>query len=259
MTRAAGLLLALLLCCLLGKAAGAQETVVTGLSTDRIALTARYSGSEIFVFGAIRRDAPNPPGTPPPDVIITLKGPPKSVIVRRKDRRFGIWLNTEAVRVRGAPSFYAVASTRPLDGLLTETERLRHQIGMDQAARRVEGVAGLRDTSAFTDALVRIRGGQGLYDQRDDGVSLAQETLFQAKFDLPANLVEGDYDAEFFLVRDRRVISSATTVITVEKAGIERWLYNLAQEKPFLYGLLAVALALLCGWLANAGFRYARR
>lgn len=253
------LVLALLLACLSGPMGRAQETVVTGLSTDRIALTARYDGSEILVFGAIRRDAPNPPGTPPPDVVITLKGPPKSVIVRRKDRVLGIWLNAESVRFRGAPSYYAVASTRPLDGLLTETERLRHQIGMDQAARRVEGVAGLEDTAGFAAALERIRSAQGLYSQQDAGVALAEETLFQARFELPANLVEGDYDAEFFLVRDRHVISSATTVITVEKAGIERWLYNLAHDKPLLYGLLAVALALACGWLANAAFRYARR
>lgn len=253
------LLLALCLACLLGPSSSAQESVVTGLSTDRIALTARYEGSEILVFGAIRRDAPNPPGTPSPDVIVTLKGPPKSVIIRRKERMLGIWLNTEAVRVRGAPSYYAVAATRPLAGLLTETERLRHQIGMDQAARRVEGVAGLTDTGDFTRALSRIRYGQGLYSQQDGGVSLAEETLFQARFDLPANLVEGDYDAEFFLVRDRQVISSANTIITVEKAGVERWLYNLAQRSPFLYGLLAVGLALACGWLANAAFALGRR
>lgn len=239
--------------------AAAQESVVTGISTDRIALTARFDGSEILVFGAIRREAPMPAGVEAPDVIITLKGPPKSVIVRRKDRRFGIWLNTEAVRFRGAPSYYAVASTRPLAQLLTETERLRHAIGLDQAARRVEGVAGLTDTREFSEALMRIRGHQGLYGRQDEGVALAEETLFQARFQLPANLTEGDYETQFFLTRDRRVISSASTLIKVEKTGLERWLYNLAQNKPLPYGLLAVALALFCGWAANAAFRLGRR
>ena len=250
---------ALCLLALLGMPGLAQESVVTGTSTDRIALTARYDGSNVLVFGAIRRDAPIPSGAAPLDVIVTLTGPPKSVTIRRKERRFGIWLNTETVRVRRAPSYYAVASTRPLDGLLTETERLRHQIGMDQAARRVEGVTGLRDTGDFTEALVRIRGQNGLYSQQDEGVTLDEDTLFQAWFELPANLVEGDYAADFFLVRDRRVISSGSTVIQVEKAGIERWLFNLAQRKPLLYGILAVALALASGWLANAAFRFARR
>lgn len=239
--------------------ATAQESVVTGLSTDNIALTANFDGSEIFIFGAIRRDAPSPPGTPPPGVIITLKGPERAITVRRKDRRFGIWLNTESLRIRDAPSFYAIATTDPLDEMLSETERLRYQIGMDLALRRVEGNPKLDNTSGFTQAVVRIRTESGLYAQDNGGVSLAEETLFQTRVDMPANLVEGDYATEFFLVRGREVISTGTTIVRVEKAGVERWLYNLAQQRPLIYGMVAVLLALAAGWLANTAFRLAKR
>ena len=68
---------------------------------------------------------------------------------------------------------------------------------------------------------------------------------------MPANLVEGDYAAQFFLVRDREVISSGGTIIRVEKTGIERWLYNLSRNRPLLYGLASVA--------ARARRRLARR
>ena len=98
---------------LLAPLARAQESVVTGISTESIALTANYDGSEIFVFGAVRRDAPIPEDMPPLGIIITLKGPERLVTVRRKDRRVGVWLNTETVRIRDAPSFYAIASTGP--------------------------------------------------------------------------------------------------------------------------------------------------
>jgi uncharacterized protein (TIGR02186 family) len=243
----------------LGMPASAQETVVTGLSTDNIALNASFDGSEIFVFGAIRRDAPVAPYAAPLDVIVTIKGPAGPAVVRRKDRRFGIWINSATVRVRQAPSFYAIATTRPLSELLTETERLRHGIGMDQAVRRVESHPTIEDTSAFAEAVVRLRQDNTLYAQHDGGVLLAEETLFQTRFNLPSNIVEGSYAAEFFLVRDRSVISSGTTAIVVEKTGIERWLYNLAQETPLVYGILSVALALAAGWLAATAFRLARR
>ena len=244
---------------LLAPLARAQESVVTGISTESIALTANYDGSEIFVFGAVRRDAPIPEDMPPLGIIITLKGPERLVTVRRKDRRVGVWLNTETVRIRDAPSFYAIASTGPIDGLLSETEQLRHQIGMDQAVRPEEGNSEVASTDSFTAAVVRLRKERGLYTEDDAGVSLAEETLFQARFFMPANLVEGDYAAEFFLVRDRTVISSGETTVRVYKAGIERWLFNLSRHEPFLYGLLAVALALVAGWTANAAFRLARR
>ncbi len=237
----------------------AQETVVTGLSADSIALNATFDGSELFVFGAVRRDAPTPPDAGPLDIVITIKGPPSAVTVRRKTRVLGVWVNTQSVRVRAAPSLYAIASTRPLAELLTETERLRHGIGMDQAVRRVGSHPMLADTRPFADAVVRLRRESGLYSQADGGVSLEEQTLFQTRFDLPANLIEGIYTAEFFLVREGEVISDGSTAISVRKTGIERWLFNLAQDSPLLYGLLAVALALAAGWLAATGFRLVRR
>jgi uncharacterized protein (TIGR02186 family) len=253
----AGIVLALAL--LLPGPARAQESVVTGLSTDNIAITATFDGSEIFVFGAVRRDGPLPPVAGPLDIIITLKGPPQPVMVRRKERVLGIWINTASVRVSQAPSFYAVASTRPIQGVLTETERLRYGIGMDQAVRRVGGHPTITDTQPFAEAVVRIRQDNGLYSVLDEGVRLIEDTLFQAHFALPSNLVEGEYLAEFFLVRDRAVIYAGSTGVRVEKAGLERWIYNLSRREPLLYGVVAIAMALLAGWLAAAAFRLVRR
>jgi uncharacterized protein (TIGR02186 family) len=117
----------------------------------------------------------------------------------------------------------------------------------------------LEDPTPFTEALIRLKREAGSYALLSDQVKVAEETLFQTRIEMPANLVEGDYAAEFFLVRDREVISSGATIITVEKAGIERWLYNLSREEPLTYGLMSVALALAAGWLAAAAFRLARR
>ena len=153
--------------------------------------------------------------------------------------------------MRQAPSFYAIATTRPLDDILSETERLRYQIGMDQAVRRVGGHDTIEDTTPFTDALVRLRERTGSYQQLDDEVSLAEDTLFQTRIEMPANLVEGDYAAQFFLVRDREVISSGATTIRVEKTGIERWLYNLSRNRRCSTASLSVA--------ARARRRLARR
>lgn len=250
-------LIALLLC--LAGPALAEESVVTGLSTDKIALNASFDGSELFVFGAIRRDAPIPADAGKLDVLITIKGPPRQVTVRRKSRVLGIWVNTATLKVRQAPSFYAIASTRPLSELLDETDRLRYGIGMDEAVRRVGGSDTITDPASFTDAVVRLRKEKGIYAQLDDGVILAEDTLFQTRIEMPANLVEGDYAAQFFLVRDGHVLSTAETTILVEKTGIERWLYNLSKQQPLLYGVLAVLVAFAAGWLAAEAFRLARR
>ena len=251
--------LVLALLAFLALPAAAQESVVTGLSADEIALNATFDGSELFLFGAIRRDGPVPEEAGPLDIVITLKGPPRDVMVRRKERRFGIWVNSDSVEVRRAPSFYAVATTAPLDRILSQTAQLRYGIGMDQAVRRVGGHASLTDTTPFTEALIRLKEGNGSYVQAAGAVKVAEETLFQTRIEMPANLVEGDYAAEFFLVRDFGVVYNGETLIRVEKTGIERWLYNLSVEEPLLYGIGSVLLALAAGWVAATAFHLGRR
>ena len=101
--------------------------------------------------------------------------------------------------------------------------------------RRVGGHAGATPTP-FTEALIRLKEANGSYVQAAGAVKVAEETLFQTRIEMPANLVEGDYAAEFFLVRDFGVVYSGETLIRVEKTGIERWLYNLSVAEPLLYG-----------------------
>jgi uncharacterized protein (TIGR02186 family) len=246
-------LIALLL--LLAVPAKAEE-IVLGLSQDEVAITATFEGSEILIFGAIKRDGPvEVPGDL--GVIVTIAGPDEPVTVRKKDRRLGIWVNTEAVEIEVAPTFYAVATNRPLDEILTSTEDLNTRISMQRAIRSVGATA--ESAQNFTDALVRIRASQGLYQTIPEGVSVAEEALFRALIPLPANLTEGDYVAEIYLTRDKRIIDLYTTTIPVKKVGLERWLYNLAHENPFLYGLMSLSIAIAAGWGASAAFSAFRR
>ena len=81
---------------LLAAPAFAEEEIVLGLSQDEVAITATFEGSEILVFGAIRRDSPLPSGLL--GVIVTVAGPNVPIVVRRKDRRLGIWVNVDDVK-----------------------------------------------------------------------------------------------------------------------------------------------------------------
>ena len=143
-----------ILLCLLAAPLGAEE-VVLGLSKDKVAITATFEGSEILVFGAVKREAPIP--ETPLDVVITVAGPSLPVTVRRKDRRFGIWVNTDEVRLDAAPTFYAVATTGPLDAVLTATEDLRHRVSIPRAIRSVGAASMAADAESFTEASPRPR------------------------------------------------------------------------------------------------------
>lgn len=240
-----------------GSAAQAEE-VLAGLSQTSVALTASFEGSEILVFGAVYRPGPMDPAALPLAVIVTVQGPAQRLSVWRKGRRAGVWMNVEEVRVSRAPSFYAVASSKPLAEALNDTEDLRHRVSIPQAIRAFGAIATVADAPAFTEALTRLRTEDGLYQLNEGAVEITRDTLFRTTIALPANLTEGSYAARVFLTRGGEVLDVFETVIDVRKTGIEAWLSLLARDQPFAYGLLAVALAVAAGWGASTAARLFR-
>lgn len=238
--------------------AAPAEQIVAGLSREDIEITTSFDGSDIIIYGAVKRESPIPAGDPL-DVIVTVEGPARPTTIRRKERRFGIWVNTEQVRVAAAPNFYVVATTRPLGQILDPAEDGRFRVSVPLAIRALAGAPEVSDVVPFTEALVRLREASGLYRLDEGAVRLAEQTLFRADVRLPANLIEGYYGTRIFLLREGRVIDTFRAPIHVRKVGLERWLFRLALEKPFLYGMMSLAIAIAAGWGASAAFRLAQR
>ena len=231
------------------------EEVVVGLSQSRIAITTDFDGSEILIFGAVKRETPIS-GDSPLQVLITVEGPSEPITVRRKSRRYGIWVNTSSVDVDGAPSFYAIATSAPWREVISDLEDLRHHISTPRAIRSVG--ATIAGSEEFTEALIRIRSAGDLYQMNIGEVTFEEQTLFSTSVGLPANLTEGDYRARFFLTRDGAVIDTYETDIAVKKVGLERFLFRMSRDTPLIYGLMSLAIAIAAGWLASAAFRLFR-
>ena len=235
------------------------ERIVSGLSQNRVAITANFDGSEILIYGAVKRETPAPTDMGRLEVVITVEGPATPLVIRRKERVAGIWVNTSAITVDAAPSFYAVATTGPLAKILSDTDDLRYRITLPYAIRAIGSTAEAEGASDFIAALERIRRADDIYRLMEGQVQLVEETLFRADIVLPANLIEGNYMVRMFITRNGRVIDHKERVIGVRKAGLERALFVMAHEQPFLYGLISLVMAAVAGWAASAGFRLLRR
>lgn len=252
----------LALVALLATAPGARasEMVVAGLSHHTVSLTTGFSGSEIFVYGAVRRTGATPEPEGKLDIIVTITGPSAPVVVRRKEKvpegsPIGIWVNGGGVRIDAAPSFYVVATTDGLRKTITWTDDLRYHIGLDYIIRLIDAPKWVSHRGEYVAAVARIRERKGLYSILPHSVRTIENTLFQTNIRLPANLVEGDYTARVFLVRHKQVLDVFTDTISVRRAGLGRFIYLAAQDHAALYGAASLALALAAGWLASAFFR----
>lgn len=233
------------------------EEIVAGLSQNEISITANFAGSEIIVYGAVKRDAPEP-AAPQMEVIVTIEGPSSPLILRKKSRQAGIWINTGSVQIDSAPSFYAVATTGPLSEILSDTENLRYQITIPRAIKAIGISSEAENSTDFVAALLRIREAENRYRLAEGSVELTDATLFRTDVVLPANLTEGEYTVRMYLTRGGKVIDAQDRVIDVQKQGLERFVNRLSKDQPLIYGLISLAMAVAAGWGASTAFRLLR-
>jgi uncharacterized protein (TIGR02186 family) len=236
--------------------ASAQE-LVSGLSQDQIQITSSYTGTDIVVFGAIEGDAKQSGQTAPRDVVVVVRGPNTNMVVRRKVRVGGIWINRDAIRFTGMPAYYFLASTRPISSIAQTDTLRRYEIGLSTITPQTKSTRSTSKAEPFRLAAIREQKAAHLYDELPGGVEFLSSTLFRARVPVPATVPTGKYTVEVYLFRDGTVLGAQSTPLFVDQIGLERRLYHFAHDEPFWYGLAAVFMAGAIGWLSSMIFRRA--
>lgn len=228
-----------------------EPILVPEVSQSRIEVRQGFTGANLLLYGAVIA----PAGTAEKyDIVVVLKGPTQAIRIREKERLAGIWMNAGASDFRSAPSFFAVASSRPVGDIVDERTAAIYELGTDFIQLSPSGQIDLEEQTRFAQGLVKLRERQGLFQQNPKGVRISEGVLYQARIELPSNVTTGRYTAETFAIARGRVLASATARIEVEKVGLEGSVVTAAQRWSFLYGLGAIALSLAMGWLAGRLF-----
>lgn len=238
----------------LALAGAAKPVLVPDVSARNIEIRYTFAGAQLLLFGAILYPSGRIPADTP-EIVVVVKGPAEPIIVREKQRIAGIWMNAESSRFRSAPSFYAVASSQPIQRLVDERTAAIYELGLHNL-QLSPGTTALPDKARrFEAGLLDLRRRQGLYSENPNGVSITDGVLYRAVIQIPSQVPVGTYTAETFLIDDGDVVAVATRRIEIGKIGFERFVALAARRHSALYGLAAVLLSLAMGWSAAALFR----
>jgi uncharacterized protein (TIGR02186 family) len=252
-------LLALLLAAstlLCGSLPVTAETLIAAMSSHQIQITSNYTGDQVTVFGLVERDGRTASRADPYDIVVTVRGPRRMLLVREKEPFGPIWLNRTQRRFPDRSVFLSVSSNRPLNEILSEDTARRERIGLENAQRSTEPAFEFDPTTRrFREGLIRIMEEKGLYVHDPRGVTFLSHTLFSAPIDVPATAPTGTYEIDIVLYAGGVPLARQSTNFEVVKSGAEQRLASGAHDYPLLYGLVTVAMALLLGWLASVIFR----
>jgi uncharacterized protein (TIGR02186 family) len=230
----------------------AKPVLVPDVSQREVQIAYSFTGAELLLFGAILYPGGRPPpGEEPAEIVVVVKGPTQSILVREKEKVAGIWVNAERLRYRSAPSFYAIASSRPIRTLVDERSRAIYELGLDSLQLSPASAATSDVEERFERGLVELRERSGLYYEAPGAVEVTGGVLYRARVTVPARVPVGRFTAETFLIRHGRVLAAAVRDIDVRKSGFERFVARAADRSAVLYGLTAVALSVLFGWVAG--------
>lgn len=231
-----------------GGAAPEAESLVADLSHHLIAITTAFVGTQVVAFGVAESGR---------DVIVTVQGPREDLVVRRKSRVAGVWINRDRLAFARVPAYYAVASTGPLEQIARPAVLAQLEIGtayLDLEPIDAQGVE-LSELASFRDALVRRKQEQGLYSRRPAPINFIGEELFRTNLVFPANVPPGIYQVQVFELQDGFAGDAQRSTLVVSKVGFEADIYDYAQHRAALYGLAAIVIAIVAGWLAGVIFR----
>lgn len=231
-----------------------KPVLVPDVSARQVQIRYSFNGAQLLLFGAVVYPGGRPPNRPV-DIAVVLRGPVEPILVREKQKIAMIWMNADSNRFRSAPSFYAVASSRPISELVDDRTASIYELGLHNLQLSPGGGALPEKERRFEAGLLDLRKRERLYAEAPRGVEITGGVLYRAVITIPSQVPVGTYTAETFLIDRHKVIAAATRDIQINKSGFERFVALAARRHSFVYGLTAVIMSLALGWAAAAVFR----
>ena len=228
----------------------AKNQIVADLSQDNVEISTDFLGAKILLFGAYD-------GKKGDDIIIVVTGPKGLVTVQKKEKVFGVWVNTQKINYINAPKYLNILSNRDINDILNQRTRKIAEIGLNNLNVRIQPgkVVSKEKEKIWRKALTRNMLKSKLWSLNENSVYLNKNVLFRSYLTLPSNVPTGIFNVKILHYRNNKLISKETSTINVLKSGISAEIYNIAQNYSTLYGIFAVLLAVLIGWITNLIFR----
>ena len=248
----------LVVCAIASISPANAERLIVSVSNHRVTVTPNYSGEELVLFGSVEKDATTPASRNNYDLVVTVMGPRADMVTRRKERRFGIWINADYREFLQVPTYLALFSNRPFDIIASPEVERRQQLGLNNVllTQRVgTDYADVVPNDAFRSAFVRRRSEHGLYREETSAVTFLTPTLLRTGIPLPAAVPIGTYTVQIKLFSDGALIARTETAFDIVKVGFEQFVATTTRQNGLIYGLVTAAMTLMTGWMASIVFR----
>ena len=201
-----------------------------------------FTGEKLSYFGAL--DTPG-------DLVIIVTGPRKKIKVLKKEKKIWLWINSKSRIFSDVPTYYFVASSKPLNQIKNDSFLKINQIGLNNL--RFEGAEEIEDEGRleWREGIIQSMKKIGNYNSSHGKIEIIDNRLFKTEISFPSDISEGTYIVDTLLLNEEKVVGSKRSFINVSKSGLGEKVYLFATKNSLIYGAFAVLMAMLFGFLVN--------
>jgi hypothetical protein len=225
------------------------EPATLQLSPDVVEINSFYQGRDVAVTGTL------PAGL---DAVMEVIGPARPEHLMRKGRRGPLWMNVGEINVNEAPSLYLVLSS--VADLLAGN-RIDAAWGFPALIQRIslQGDVQESEKDKFKQQFLELKESEGLYGAWPGGlkVSPAGHGLqkITGKFWVPSNIKPDTYKVCLTTVREGQAVDRVCLDLPVQMVGFPAFFMTMAYQHGALYGILAVFIAIVVGFIMGYLFK----
>lgn len=230
---------------------GGAEAVTDKLSIspDRVDIGAFFRGAEVALKGALPAGA---------EAVVEVRGTTIQQTFLRKGRRWGLWMTVGEIDVDNAPNLYLVLSSAPK---IPEVAGGQPPWGFAslKSQVRLQGALAADEKDHFFQEFLQLKQSEDLYASLPGALKISNApgggASFLGTFRLPAKAPPGEYQVKLSVLQDGQVADQKTTKLKVSMVGFPALLASLAYEHAALYGILAVLIAIVTGFVMGFLFK----
>ncbi len=220
------------------------------VTPGRIPITIGYHGTKLMIKGS---------GLNTQDIIVQIHSQLGEEHLKYKGKAGGIfWMKLGNIVFEDVPKVYLVYSTKDIHEMLPPQICKELAIGYDALRSRAKIKTNMKnfERDKWIVEFLKFMEEEQLYHEEDGVIKVDRaEHTFSVDIDWPFEAPPGEYFVEVFAVQNGQVVDKAQARIRVERVGLIKQLSHMAFEKPALYGIIAIVVAILAGFGVGMVFK----
>ncbi len=209
-----------------------------------------FSGEKVFVRAVVPLGAP---------VALRIIGPREDLVLMKKGRVGGLWMNVQQVLFRNIPKVYLLWTSEKMSAL--ETRNPEKSMKLDYLSF-LSGSLPDKDQKEgplLINELIKLKEADNLYQLFEKAIRIKPLEKggwdqADAVLELPAKIYPGTYALELIAFQEGKGTLLHSSTIEVRLAGFPALVSRVAHQKGLWYGILAVIIATISGLLIGVIF-----